>query len=536
MTSTSSTRAHEPAVHTPEDREPADPTPEDREAPSPGGRGAPPAERAGRDEGRAPVGSPPRNGLASRAAGAMATLAVLVLVPYAHPSLSRLRVLTPLPEGEGLVVVPAPAPVASVGETTLATETTEQAELRQPEEVALPAAAAELLPAAVASEGKPPRPIEDPSGKAMAPFFRALAAVERKAPQSIARITYFGDSIVASDFVTATLRRKLQKRFGDAGHGFMLMANAWPGYFHNDVVRFAGPGWQVSRVVGPFAKDGLYGLGGVSFRSQGAGVFSRFATAETGTYGRAVSRFAVDYLKHPEGGRMEIKIDGESREMIDTQADQAGSAIATYQVPDGPHAIEVRAHGPGVRAFGVWMERDTPGVVLDAIGIQGCRIRFLDKSDDAHFAEQLRARNPSLAVFQYGMNESEDGELYPLDQVESTMKAVLEQVTAALPGSSCLLVGPMDRADKKGEVYRSRPVIPKLAAIQRRVAAQVGCGYFDTFGAMGGSGSMGIWVQRGLGGADLAHPSGAGAEVIGRWLYLALMEAYEGWKASAARP
>ncbi|WP_437808771.1 GDSL-type esterase/lipase family protein [Sorangium sp. So ce1078] len=525
MTSTSSTSAHEPAVHEPSAREPAV-----HDAPQPGGRGADPAGGAG----GAPAGSPPRNGLASSAAGALATLALLVLVPYAHPSLSRLRLLTPLPEGEGLVVVPAPAPVASIGETTLVTETTEQAELRQPEEVALPAAAAELVPAAVASEGKPPRPIEDPSGKAMTPFFRALAAVERKVPGSIARISYFGDSIVASDFVTATLRRKLQKRFGDAGHGFMLMANAWPGYFHNDVVRLAVPGWQVSRVVGPFAKDGLYGLGGVSFRSQGAGVFSRFATAETGSYGRAVSRFAVDYLKHPEGGRMEIKIDGETREMIDTRAGETSSAIATYDVPDGPHALEVRAHGPGVRAFGVWMERDTPGVVLDAIGIQGCRIRFLDKSDDAHFAEQLRARNPSLTVFHYGMNESEDGELFPLDQVESTMKAVLEQVTAALPGSSCMLVGPMDRADKKGEVYRSRPVIPKLAAIQRRVAEQVGCGYFDTFGAMGGSGSMGVWVQRGLGGADLAHPSGAGAEVIGRWLYLALMEAYEAWKASAA--
>ncbi|WP_437671445.1 GDSL-type esterase/lipase family protein [Sorangium sp. So ce131] len=492
---------------------------------------------AGAGEGRErPADARPRNGLTSSAARAMAALALLVVVPYVHPSLRRLQLLTPLPEGEGLVVVAPPAPAASVGETALVVETTEQAELRQPEEVALPPAAAELAPAAVASEGKPPRSIEDPSGRAMAPFFRALAAVERKEPRSIARISYFGDSIVAGDWVTSTLRRRLQKRFGDAGHGFMLMANAWPGYFHNDVVRLAGPGWQVSRVVGPFAKDGLYGLGGVSFRAQGAGVFSRFATAKTGSFGRAVSRYAVDYLRHPEGGRMEIRIDGEVRETIDTQAAEAASAITTYEIPDGPHELEVRAQGPGVRAFGVWMERDTPGVVLDAIGIQGCRIRFLDKSDDAHFAEQLRARSPALTVFQYGMNESEDGELFPLDQVESTMKAVLDQVKSALPASSCLLVGPMDRADKKGEGYRSRPVIPKLSAIQRRVAGQVGCGYFDTFGAMGGPGSMGVWVQRGLGGADLAHPSGAGAEVIGRWLYLALMEAYEAWKADPARP
>jgi hypothetical protein len=495
--------------------------------------------------------APPPNGLTSPFTLAMATLAVLVVLPYALPGLARLRLLTPLPEGQGLVIVAPPAPATSVGETTLAFETTEQAELRQPEELALPSGPTELAPpgapekpggaapsgggegsAPPTAEPKPPRPIEDPSGRAMAPFFRALADVERAAPQAIARITYFGDSIVASDFVTATLRRKLQRRFGDAGHGFMLMANAWPGYFHNDVVRFAAPGWQVSRVVGPFARDGLYGLGGVSFRSQGAGVFSRFATAKTGHFGRAVSRFAVDYLRQPTGGRMEIKIDGATREVLDTRADETRAAIATYAVPDGPHEIEVRALGPDVRAFGVWMERDTPGIVLDAIGIQGCRIRFLDKSDDAHFAEQLRARAPALTVFHYGMNESEDGELYPLDQYESTMKALLAQVKSALPESSCLLVGPMDRADKKGDVYRSRPVIPKLAAIQRRVAGEVGCGYFDTYGAMGGPGAMGVWVQRGLGGADLAHPSGAGAELLGRWVYLALMDAYETWKAA----
>jgi len=481
---------------------------------------------------------PGRNALVSSTALALATFALLVGLPYVVPGLGRLRLLAPLPEGEGLVMVPKPAQVAAVGETALQIETTEQAELEQPEEPALPPAAAEMVPATPGTtEGKEraPRSIEDPGGRALDGFFGALAAAERKDPKAIARITYFGDSIVASDFVTATLRRKLQRRFGDAGHGFMLMANAWPGYHHNDVTRFAAPGWQVSRVVGPFAEDGLYGLGGVSFRAQGSGVFSRFATAKEGSFGRSVSRFVVDYLEQPGGGRMEIKIDGATREVVETAADAPRTALKTYEVPDGPHEIEVRALGPNVRAFGVWMERDEPGVVLDAIGIQGCRIRFLDKSDDAHFAEQLRLRDPSLTVFQFGMNESEDGELYPLDQYELTMKAVLEQVRAALPKASCLLVGPMDRADRRGDSYRSRPVIPKLAAIQRKVAGEVGCGYWDTFGAMGGTGSMGIWMQRGLGGADMAHPSSAGADLLGRWVYLAMMEAYEGWKARGGR-
>jgi len=473
------------------------------------------------------------NGPDSSTVLALVTLVVLVAVPYFHPALQRFRLLTPLPEGQGLVAVaPAAAPVASVGEAPLVTETNNQSELSQPEEVVLPPAAAEIIePAGATQVDKPPRSIEDPSGHALDAFYQHLRSVERKEPGSIARITYFGDSIVASDFITATLRRKLQKQFGDAGHGYMLMANAWPGYFHNDVERFAAPGWKVSRVVGPYAPDGFYGLGGVSFKAVGKGAFSRFSTAKTGSFGRNVSRFIVHWLAHEDGGPMAISIDGEVKETIDTKAPTATSKFTTYRVPDGPHSLEVRADGAGVRAFGVVMERDEPGVVLDAIGIQGCRIRFLDKSDDAHFAEQLKERNPALTIFQYGMNESEDGELFPLDQYASTMKDVLKQVRTALPNSSCLLVGPMDRADKKGNGYSSRPVVPKLAAIQRRVAEEVGCAYWDTLSAMGGLGSMGIWVQRGLGGADLAHPSSTGADVLGRWIYLALMEGYANYRS-----
>lgn len=471
------------------------------------------------------------NGLVSPAFGACIALALLSALPYLVPGLGRLRLLSPLPPDKALALAPkttaSAAPAASVGEAKLAAETTEQAELRQPEQVELPPEAARVLPRD--APGKAPRSMEDPSGHALDGFFAALSAVERREPGAIARITYWGDSIVASDFITATLRRKLQKSFGDAGHGFMLMANAWPGYFHNDVVRFAAPGWQVSRVVGPFAKDGLYGLGGVSFRSEGPGVFSRFATTKSGSFGRAVSRFVVSYLQHPDGGSFAIDVDGVRRGVVDTKRAETKSALEVVAVPDGEHELQVAALSAGVRTFGVWMERDAPGVVLDAVGIQGCRIRFLDQTDDAHWAEVLAQRDPSLVAFEYGMNESEDGELYPLDQYEATMRAVLEQAKRALPRASCLLVGPMDRADKKGDAYVSRPVIPKLVAIQRKVAGQVGCAFFDTHGAMGGVGSMGTWVQRGLGGADLAHPSSAGAEVVGGWLYLALMEAYSSW-------
>ncbi len=327
--------------------------------------------------------------------------------------------------------------------------------------------------------------------------------------------------------MSGTLRRKLQAQFGDAGHGYMLMANAWPAYFHNDVSRFASSGWMVSRIVGPLTPDGLYGLGGVTFRAP-PGSRARFGTAKSGHYGRAVSRYEVSYLAQPGGGTMKLNLDGKPHSVIDTAANTVHVATVTVQVPDGEHELEVVTTKGSVRAFGVVMERDVPGVVLDAIGVQGARIRFLDKQDDAHWAEQLRWRKPNLLIYEFGANESGDGFAYPMADYHRTMVDVLRQGKKAVPEAGCLVIGAMDRAEKKGASLSTMPVIPAIVKEQKSASAEVGCAFFNTYEAMGGSGSMAAWVSRGLGQADLTHPTGSGSEVLASWIYRALMKEYNG--------
>lgn len=380
------------------------------------------------------------------------------------------------------------------------------------------------LPSISAEE--PPVPLFDPTGHSLDGFFAALAETQAKKPGAITRIAHFGDSMIASDYVSGTLRRELQGTFGDAGHGFVLIANAWPSYFHNDVFRFATSGWKVSRIVGPMTSDGMYGLGGVSFTAL-SGIRARFGTAEKGDYGRKVSRFVVSYLKQPNGGRLEVLVDGKSHSLIDTEGPVKVGAQETIEVPDGEHMLELAVKGRETRAFGVVLERDTPGVVLDALGVQGARIRFLDKQDDAHWASELGWRKPNLLVYQFGANESGDGYAYPMDEYLRTMKLVLEQGKRALPESSCLVVGAMDRARHENGATTSMKIIQLIVAEQRKAAEQVGCAYFDTYDAMGGWGSMPAWVRRGLGQADMTHPTGVGAQRIGHWIYRALMKNYD---------
>jgi hypothetical protein len=72
-------------------------------------------------------------------------------------------------------------------------------------------------------------------------------------------------------------------------------------------------------------------------------------------------------------------------------------------------------------------------------------------------------------------------------------------------------------------------VIPFIVEEQRKAALQVGCAFFDVYTAMGGQRSMPTWVKRGLGQADLTHPSAVGSEVIGNWVFRALMQSYDAY-------
>jgi lysophospholipase L1-like esterase len=469
-----------------------------------------------------------REALLSRPVGAVLTLVVLALGVELTPGLARLRLIGARPAREP-VVAPVAGPAPSVGAAVIAAET---------RNLGAPVAAAPRArgPIAAADDGvpeqgknAPPLPLEDPSGHALDAWYEKLAAVDRKTPGAIARIAHFGDSIIVSDFVSGELRRLLQRRFGDAGHGFVLMANAWPSYFHWDVERYATGGWQVSRIVGPYAEDGWYGLGGVAFRAE-RHVLSRVGTAKSGEFGRSVSRFVVAYAEGPRGGRFQLRVDGRDVEVVDSNASEAKARFHELRVPDGSHELELQTLSGESRLFGIVLERDGPGLVLDALGVQGARIRFLDKQDDAHFAEQLRWRSPDLVVYQFGANESGDGFVYSMEDFHRTMRDVLVQVKSALPRASCLVIGAMDRAAKQGDEIVSVRVIPALVAEQQKVALELGCAYYDTYRAMGGKGSMPIWVKRGLGQADLTHPSGAGAERLANWIHGALLRGYAAWQ------
>lgn len=467
--------------------------------------------------------------LADKTSKAIGVMLALLAVPYLAPGLTRFRIArapwdraTEEDVGAAAAAALPSTPPLAQGEATLAASKNE-ANVTS----ALPeAAATKAIDPQVLAKTKGSIAVEDETGHALDAFYASLARTRAKKAGAITRILHYGDSVITSDYVSGTMRRKLQVELGDAGHGFILVANPWEWYFHNDVAHGASEGWSSSRITGPTTKDAMYGLGSVTFTgSPGASAF--FGTAERGAFGKKVSRFDVYYLETPGGGEVEAKI-GAKIERFSTKGEEKASRLKSFTVPDGEAKMTLRVVSGNPRLFGVALERDEPGVVYDALGANGARAELLGTVNGAHLAEQMALRKPSLVVLQYGTNESEAPGL--AQNYETTLSALVAMVKAAAPSASLLIAAPLDRAEtSEGGGMRTKPIIKRLVSAQRNVAKQSGVAFWNTFEAMGGEGSMAKWMKTGLGGGDLTHPTPQGAEAIGDLFSKSLLTGFEAW-------
>lgn len=361
-------------------------------------------------------------------------------------------------------------------------------------------------------------------------YYEQLMLAEMGVPGAIARAGHWGDSVLGGDGLTEKIRSLLQERFGDAGHGYHALGkyNRW--YRHRGIRYKEKVPWDTCMIIFKCRKDMRYGYGGVTSVSKG-GSRSWWATSKKGM-GQKASKFEVWYAKHKRGGRFEIRVDGVKVRTVDTRSKERQDAVATVIVEDGPHQFEVVARGHGVvRSYGVVLERDVPGAIWDELSLIGSFTQRLDYQNGEHLAGQLKLRNSNLMVFILGGNDVQR-ERHDLKHTtvpyEKQYARVIKKFRAGKPEASCLIMALIDHVKRiKGRI-RTREIMPRLVAAQRKVAMEHGCAFFDTFAAMGGDGSFERWhnAKPRLASKDLHHPTLAGQRKLATLLYQALMKGY----------
>ncbi len=381
----------------------------------------------------------------------------------------------------------------------------------------------------------PPKPMKtDPVGALELPqllvrLFEALAKLKDGTATSDVRFTQHGDSHTAADFGTGTARRALQLQFGDGGRGFVAMGQPWKGYTQNDIsagmTGFVSVKTKYSK--GKFSGDGIYGLGGGGI--EGNAVGSRAWTSVR----VPTSQFEIAYLKQPKGGSFDVFVDGAKVGQVSTDANAIASGFSSFSVDEADHKIEVRLHGDGkVRIFGVVLDRAANGVTFDSLGINGAQIISALRWKEKHLIEQVNHRGPTAFILAYGTNESTG--MMPAEEYETKLKELIHRFTSGAPNASCILLGPPDRAVKRGPgEWRTAPRILEVIASQRRVAKEVGCAFYDQLAAMGGPGSIAKWANERKPRAtrDHVHLTKKGYTQLAESFVTDLVTAYEQWQA-----
>ncbi len=373
--------------------------------------------------------------------------------------------------------------------------------------------------------------IEDPGGRGMRPFYEALLRTARHEEGAITRIAHYGDSSIATDHITYTLRRRLQRRFGDGGHGFILIAKGYNPYRHRDIEHRASDVWMLREITrNHLTEDGRYGFGGIQFRGA-PGAWARFRTDEEAPVGRVVSRMQILYQRHRRGGDIRYRVDGGEWKTIHTRSEVDEDAVKTIEVPEGPHRLEVRFGGHGQsRLYGVVFERDGPGVVYDSLGLVGARANRLLNFDADHIRAQLAARGTNLLILGFGGNDASDN--IDRERYEADYRKILQTMRGDREDLGCLVFAPLDQGerDARGRV-RTMRTLDDIVAAQRAAALAEGCGFFDTWRAMGGEGAVARWLRSRprLATGDLRHMTPAGYEVVANLFYKALLEGFAGY-------
>jgi lysophospholipase L1-like esterase len=360
---------------------------------------------------------------------------------------------------------------------------------------------------------------------AMDGFYRAVGLAKQGKLGRAVRVSWYGDSVIATDAIPGRLRTLLQAELGDGGPGFVYVVPPHRFCGHEAITRTSVGGWVTHAISTTQIADGLYGVGG--------------STAETDD-GRATiklmagtaSQVELYYLAQPRGGAATITADGKPLAMVETgsASKQAGYATASVE-GGGAKKFEITAAGK-VRLFGIDLENGS-GAVVDNLGVVSVNVKSFDANNAEHFQAELAHRGADLVMIMIGANEAEW--LGPTDKDTRDYAAhyakLLAKVRSARPDAACLVISPTDQAEAKDGEYPSRPVMPVLVTAQRNAARAQGCAFYSTYDWMGGKGSAAKWFRKGLVGSDFQHLSRKGANRFSEAVYGVLMAGYQNYAA-----
>lgn len=368
---------------------------------------------------------------------------------------------------------------------------------------------------------------------ALRSFHAALRDLESGVRTRPLRILHMGDSHIASDLFPDALRRRLQERFGDAGRGLMQPPKAFRWHRVAGMETSASDGWHFANSL--TEKSGAYGLTGVRATSDRDG-----AVLAIDAKGERFERASVHYLRRPGGGRFEVTLGGAGASVATSDGD---GPVGIVSVEGSSSLLKLRTLGGGpVTVLGWSLEKARAGIQYVNLGIPGAAVYSARVWTPEVIAADVRALEPDLVILGYGSNDAFNSGL-SREGYEGHVRHLLDQLVAAAPQASVLVLGPPDGARRAGSgphaesrcpsrvggTWHPLPRMGLVREVLRQVARDLDAAYWDWADAMGGACSIGQWASLNppLAARDHLHLTTAGYQRSAAALFGHLMRGYE---------
>lgn len=381
-----------------------------------------------------------------------------------------------------------------------------------------------ILALATPVVAEPHTPIHDYGDRKAPALWEALRQLETGARTTPVRIVQLGDSHTAGDYFTGQLRQRLQRQFGNAGIGWLT-----PGYItnqrsHQVLLRSLGK-WTLSD--SKIARhSGNFPLGGLINTSAGNSILE-IKTKDP----IAGGQWQVAIWQHSAQTSWSLALANGKVTKIPGQGDpKAYWRLSTHAV-DSRQLDRLRLLAPANgKLGGVILDRQAPGITLDALGINGAVASVINRWDDSSITQQLEWRDPQLIILAYGTNEAFGKDLVP-QTYEEELRRAIRKLRAAAPNAAVLMIGAPSSAKTKpphsngGCKIPLPPSLTKVQNSQRRIARQEKTLYWDWAAMMGGNCGAQAWLKQKtpLMRPDLVHMSPEGYSATADALYLALL-------------
>ncbi|PHM45000.1 periplasmic protein [Xenorhabdus mauleonii] len=361
------------------------------------------------------------------------------------------------------------------------------------------------------------------------PNFALLADKLRHRDTRQIHFVQLGDSHTAADFFTGKLRNLLQGRYGDAGPGFIPPMNI-PGQRH-DIMKFAEDktGWWLSSSRKDNRAD--YPLGGFIATPESAN--SKIQLYSPSAHGK----YWVSALYQSHEATT-IKAQSASTQVWPLPATNSEWRFSPEQSVRFPVTIFLQERFPQERLpqesqlkIGGWLiKRQSPGIMLSTLGINGATINMLDKWQP-QWVDTLAQLKPDMVILAYGTNEAFNESL-DLATYQKELTAKVQNIRKAIPEAVILLIGPNDSLKNKATGNCSEQqstLLSDVIQVQQDVAKKQHTLFWDWRAFMGGPCSIKGWEQQNLARPDYIHLSAAGYERSAEALYKQFTGLVEKW-------